>query len=167
LKPENVLVFANGDHHYAAKIADFGYSCFDRIGNGRVYPPKSEPWCAPDWHHRGFSITIAKRRDIFSLGMLYLWVLLEHVLSQVSSDENIKDSSTPFQNSTSAIGGLAEWKKRRCLPELADHILRRLGAVIEQDASSLRVFFRKVFQNQGSGPELSIQHLVQDLSGSG
>ena len=37
--------------------------------------PKSLHWVAPEWHHRGFSLLQAKKMDVYSLGLLVLWIL--------------------------------------------------------------------------------------------
>lgn len=40
-----------------------------------IYVPKSDPWYAPEHHHRGFSFPHAKKMDIFSFGLFCLWFL--------------------------------------------------------------------------------------------
>ena len=40
-----------------------------------IQMPKSLHWVAPEWHHRGFSLTQAKKMDVYSLGLLVLWIL--------------------------------------------------------------------------------------------
>ena len=37
--------------------------------------PRSLHWVAPEWHHRGVSPTQAKKMDVYSLGLLVLWIL--------------------------------------------------------------------------------------------
>ena len=56
------------------KITDFGYSTLN-AGNTLINMPKSQPWQAPEWHHRGFGISDAMKMDVFSFGMLCLWLL--------------------------------------------------------------------------------------------
>jgi hypothetical protein len=38
--------------------------------------PKSSPWVAPEWHHRGITPSEAKKMDAYSFGTLCLWLLL-------------------------------------------------------------------------------------------
>jgi len=47
-----------------------------------VYLPQTSEWVmAPEWHHRGFSIDLAKRLDVFSFGILSAWVLFRDEFS--------------------------------------------------------------------------------------
>jgi serine/threonine protein kinase len=168
LKPENILIVKDSNGAYVAKVADFGWSCFDGIGNGKVYPPKSTPWYAPEWHPRGFFIKNAKRLDIFSLGMVCLWVLLEHTNSQFTSSiingpfENISVPSLKTQ-----LEVLEIWKSQGRLPILAEHILRDIDVLNEKDKGSLRLFFSRALQHETSNRALDILQLVLDLEDHG
>ncbi|KAL8689017.1 MAG: hypothetical protein Q9218_005215 [Villophora microphyllina] len=76
LKPANVLVFRDGAGEMYAKLADFGYAGW-AIGNTEkilIYPPRSRPWDAPEYHHRGFTVPAAKKLDVYSFGLLCLWL---------------------------------------------------------------------------------------------
>ena len=77
LKPTNALVFRDGAGGTYAKLADFGYAGW-AVGNTDsivVHPPKSWPWNAPEHHHRGFTVPAAKKLDVYSFGLLCLWLL--------------------------------------------------------------------------------------------
>lgn len=84
IKPENVLIFNAAKIGYSTKLADFGWSCFERVPGGKVFIPKSKLLFAPKWHHREVSIEFAKRMEIFSLGMLCLWIILQHIVHKLS-----------------------------------------------------------------------------------
>ena len=77
IKPQNILIFPDGDSKYLAKLSDFGYSSYvphierDRL----VFMPKSIPWNAPEHHYRGFKFDDAVKMDIFSFGVFCLWLL--------------------------------------------------------------------------------------------
>lgn len=92
IKPHNVLVFgssqlAHGDpiyenESYGAKVADFGYSTCTGISAAtssreRIQLPWSPPWNAPEVHRNNciFTLGEAKATDVFSLGMVCLWLL--------------------------------------------------------------------------------------------
>jgi serine/threonine protein kinase len=60
-----------------AKVKDFGYSSIMVNEGHSVLMPKTVPWNAPEHHHRGFSPQDAKRMDIYSFGLLCLWILFE------------------------------------------------------------------------------------------
>ena len=93
IKPQNVLVFKDATGKTTVKVADFGYSTLvaseDLATSGhlatsgdlapsataRVFLPKSRPWNAPEHHFGEFTATGAKMTDVYSFGMLCLWVL--------------------------------------------------------------------------------------------
>jgi serine/threonine protein kinase len=56
-------------------VADFGYSTLTADATGKVYLPKSRPWNAPEHHVREFTAPDAKLTDVYSFGMLCLWVV--------------------------------------------------------------------------------------------
>jgi serine/threonine protein kinase len=95
IKPHNVLVFSRsqqliGDDcgdatNYVAKVADFGYStCRGAAENTssseQVSLPWSPPWNAPEVHRDNYILPFseAKLSDVFSLGMLCLWLLFQN-----------------------------------------------------------------------------------------
>lgn len=82
IKPENVLVFKDSADVYIARIADFGYSTRFTDEDELIALPHSWPWYAPEHNERDkFKPAQARKTDIFSLGMLCLWVLFEKYLS--------------------------------------------------------------------------------------
>ena len=75
IKPQNVLVFQDSSEVFFARVTDFGYSTIYTKPGNPIQMPKSLHWVAPEWHHRGFSLTQAKKMDVYSLGLLVLWIL--------------------------------------------------------------------------------------------
>ncbi|KAL8726452.1 MAG: hypothetical protein Q9166_006705 [cf. Caloplaca sp. 2 TL-2023] len=78
IKPENVLIFNENNENsygYYAKLSDFGYSTWFARDDELIKMPKSQPWCAPEWHHRGFRVSDAMKMDAYSFGMLSFWLL--------------------------------------------------------------------------------------------
>ena len=70
------------DESYVAKVADFGYSTCTGINVAtssceRIQLPWSPPWNAPEVHRDNYIFTLAeaKATDVFSLGMICLWLL--------------------------------------------------------------------------------------------
>ena len=70
-----MLIFRDKNNAYVAKVADFGFSTQFRGENDLIIMPKSRIWSAPEHHCRGFSPTEAKRMDVYSFGLLCLWLL--------------------------------------------------------------------------------------------
>ena len=76
IKPQNVLVFKDAiTRKITVKVADFGYSTLTVGESGMVFLPKSRPWNAPEHHFGGFIAQEAKKTDVYSFGMLCLWLL--------------------------------------------------------------------------------------------
>ena len=83
IKPQNTLIFDNVFGGYTAKVADFGYSTQYTLPQDLIFMPRSWPWAAPEWHHRGFTPAQATKMDTYSFGMLVLYagtmdVVLQH-----------------------------------------------------------------------------------------
>ena len=84
IKPQNVLVFKDATtKKITVKVADFGYSTLTVGESGKVSLPKSRPWNAPEHHFGEFNPQEAKTTDIYSFGMLCLWLLFGTRLSDI------------------------------------------------------------------------------------
>ena len=70
-----MLIFENGPGDYVAKVADFGFSTHFGSEQDLIKMPESVPWNAPERHHRHFLPQDAKAMDVYSFGMLCLWLL--------------------------------------------------------------------------------------------
>jgi serine/threonine protein kinase len=81
IKPENVLIFKDNTGEYTAKVTDFGYSTRFAHKDDLINMPKSRPWNAPEHDRDRFTPVQAQRMDVFSFGMLCVWVLFEKYLS--------------------------------------------------------------------------------------
>ena len=79
-----MLVFKDSiSRKITVKLTDFGYSTLTGGGSGTDILPKSRPWNAPEHHHGEFNAHEAKKTDVYSFGMLCLWVLFENRLSDL------------------------------------------------------------------------------------
>ena len=95
IKPANALVFRDGTGDTYTKLADFGYAGW-AIGNPDkvlVHPPRSWPWNAPEYHHRGFTVSAVKKMDVYSFGLLCLWLLFFDKQSLTDTAAKIKGGS--------------------------------------------------------------------------
>lgn len=62
---------------FIPKLADFGYSTpFIPHPDQVIRMPISKPWTAPEYHDRGFERSEVFRMDVYSFGMICLWILL-------------------------------------------------------------------------------------------
>jgi serine/threonine protein kinase len=90
IKPQNILIFEDHEHKLVAKIADFGNSVAGVAENDLCQLPRSDPWTAPEYHHRKFSVSAAKKMDIYSFSMLCLWLLLDEKQGVVDAKSSMK-----------------------------------------------------------------------------
>ena len=71
-----------------ARVTDFGYSTLFATDTDLVTMPKSDLWTAPEHHRRQVRPTQARKMDVFSFGMLCLWLLFYNIGS--NRDGNFK-----------------------------------------------------------------------------
>jgi serine/threonine protein kinase len=62
------------------KIADFAFSCFGLPDDGPRKVSRTEPWDAPEWYDGRFFFKDVKKMDIYSFGLLFLWLFFRYEL---------------------------------------------------------------------------------------
>lgn len=105
-----MLIFDNNSSGYTAKVADFGYSTQWATASDLIQMPRSQPWAAPEWHHRGFTPAQATLMDTYSFGMLVLWLI--GYTDQNGSDRYFK------------IGSQAASKASELIPQVIKYTLQ-------------------------------------------
>jgi serine/threonine protein kinase len=68
------MVTRSGNNRFVAKVSGFGFSSISEE-SGLVYLPRSIPWSAPEFHHLAFTFQQAKKTDIYSFGLVSMWLL--------------------------------------------------------------------------------------------
>lgn len=88
-------MFRDDDGDDLAKVSDFGYSTLFATEENLIFMPFSGPWTAPEYHHRGFQPSQAKKMDVYSFGMLAFWLLFYNTPEDTVLDfgHEIKKSS--------------------------------------------------------------------------
>ena len=95
------MVFSKDVDSYAAKVTDFGYSFQFTSENDSISMPKSEHWTAPEWHHQKILPREARKMDMYSFGMLCLWLLFYNKSS--TTDRDFKKDLKDLENSRAKI----------------------------------------------------------------
>ena len=152
VKPNNVLVFSDSQNAttFFAKVIDFGYSSQFSHEEDKILMPKSPPWHAPEY--RGACTPAESRKmDIFSFGMLCLWILFEKYLSQVIPlPAEVAWAREYFpkarQNDFTSIF-LARLKSENKLSSLANQLLLHAPEFPVEKQNGLQQFFRVSLQN--------------------
>lgn len=86
IKPDNILIFKDDHGRFIPKLADFGFSTLSMQEDDLILLPRSNPWDAPEWHHRGFKFSAAKKIDVYSFGALCLWLIFRHRFGETTTD---------------------------------------------------------------------------------
>jgi serine/threonine protein kinase len=149
IKPENVLIYKDGTGMFTARLTDFGYSTILTNEHGYVCMPKSWPWFAPEHHHRGFTPDAARKMDMFSFGMLTLWVLYEQYLSgAISLPYEMQWANSYFSDGSANVD---EWvlhrlKQKNELVPFAQQLVSSDTDLEESVKPGLEGFFISILQ---------------------
>ena len=65
-----------------ARIGDLGHSIRLLNDDETELMPQSLPWQAPEWHHRGFTFAEMMKMEVYSFGLICLWVLFYEKLQE-------------------------------------------------------------------------------------
>ena len=78
VKPGNILVARDIERDdMSISLADFGFARFAASDDELVKVTRSEPWEAPEWSHREFTLSDAKKMDMYSFGLVCLWLFFK------------------------------------------------------------------------------------------
>lgn len=108
IKPDNILIFGDSMDDVTVRVTDFGYSCMGAKDTNIVYLPVSRDWCAPEYHDRGIELHRAKMMDIYSFGMVCLWVLFGEEFAVWREELEDTDDRVKFQRSAMDRASTAE-----------------------------------------------------------
>ena len=166
IKPENVLLFKHGVGEVYAKLADFGYAGW-AINNKKdvlIKPPRSRPWDPPEYHHRGFTVLGARKLDIYSLGMVCLWVLFfDTPPVSYSVPTAVRGAqSWPFHDSKL----LDSMKLKNRLGDFASELVRSVKGLAANQRENLERFFLSALAHDPAERTLNLEELASLLGHS-
>ena len=166
IKPENVLLFKNGVGELHAKLADFGYAgwAFNSKKDLLIKPPISRPWNPPEYHHRGFTLLGARKLDVYSFGMLCLWVLFfDRPSGSYSVPTAIRDTqSWPFHD----LQFLDHMKHENTLGKFASNLVGSVGSLPANQSGNLEKFFLSALARDPADRNMSFEDLAPLLGHS-
>ncbi|KAJ6260092.1 hypothetical protein Dda_4313 [Drechslerella dactyloides] len=158
IKPMNVLVFSESkdkEMAYTAQLGDFGYSTLSNseLENAKdVHLPISWPWNAPEvsnWES-SFPTHEAKLTDVFSFGLLCLWLLFPGGLSEVGVDVE-----RPSRD--------AGWKRDGNLERIASSVVERQSQLSESRKTALTELFVSTLVTDANRRDLDIRGLMKKV----
>lgn len=158
MKPKNVLIFEEEPGSYTAKVADFGFSTyFHEEQEDLIQVPKSVPWTAPEHHSNYHTSQSAKAMDVYSFGMLCLWLLFtkEH-----SSIENFSFEAEYWQDKDDLllfwkINKLLDWAMRLVADDIS------IGTEMKR---SLTSFFQSCLDPDPEKRNADWDHLISRMA---
>lgn len=143
---------------------DFGSST-PPTPDALIYLPSSAPWTAPERTHRAVPTQLAKRMDVFSFGLLCLWVLIGHQHSDDSWLRDMLQSLETHSKPTAASEKSDHIEESNLLCQLATGLIED-SRMFESDAEdNLKAFFRSTLAPRPETRVLDWSLLIQYLCG--
>ena len=160
ISPENMLVFKDEQGKPTIKIADFGYAT--NPGDD-IYLPLKWPWTAPERHIRVYQLNPAKKADIYSFGMVCLWVLFSNSPSQTEFMMVNKAAMPPDETSNFTTVNLMKQTD-----QLLDYARERIDletSLSDAQRIGLKDFFSSTIRLDPNNRQLDLQELSKHLGG--
>ncbi|CZR68796.1 uncharacterized protein PAC_18696 [Phialocephala subalpina] len=158
IKPENVLIFKEKLGGYSARVIDFGYAARYTDKNHRFGLFGTELWRAPEsGRAREWTQSEAKRVDLFSFGMLCLWVLFEPWLSGTIPLPSALAAAN-IECSSKASVTLSKLKIE--LQKHAQQLLDAETAFGHDETRALKAFFDSSLSQEPEEREMSLSALL-------
>lgn len=105
--------------------------------------PRSLYWVAPEWHHRGFTTADAMKMDMYSFGMLCLWLLFYNTQENTTGD---------FYSSLNSA---------ETVLVLARQLIIAMAGLDDQRRSNLNQLFNLTLANNPAERSPDFNHLVR------
>jgi serine/threonine protein kinase len=168
IKPQNVLIFKDDTGTFIAKLADFGYSTSYVQADDLVRVPRSRPWNAPECDPLGLMIKPlqAFKMDVFSLGMLFLWLVFERYFcgsEPLPTDMQWAASSFEYQGEHRLRDILEDLKNKDCLALFARQLLAMESGLDVQQIKELNNFFSESLAFDPALREVDIEDSLKRL----
>ena len=141
-------------------MIDFGYSSRYSDDDDLVRLPISQPWNAPE-HTRvnqGWSPMKAKMIDMFSFGMLFLWVLFKERLPQTALFKAMNPGEEEYQSFPSEeemMDTLLRLKNGNKLSSLASQLVETDKTLLANEKANMEDFFSSVLSNDQSKRDMT------------
>jgi len=158
IKPGNVLIFEDTGGMFTTKVADYGFStlCVDYAEGEKVLLPGSYPWTAREVEANNVvTFEQAKLADIFSFGMLCLWLLFHETLPKTpgSLESSLERGGGPD------LGLLWRLKSEGRLSEFAHTEIMKATNISSAQKNGLNSFFESSLKNDANSRSLDMDGL--------
>ena len=158
-------MFTESQGRRVARVADFGYSCLGSKDTDLVKLPDPGVWAAPEWHDRPFQVTNAKKADVYSFGLLCLFILFNDIVSnateksteRVDMETLIGLQQDPPESSRSELERSKDQDK---MPEIAQRLILSKQDIDPEKQQLLAALFSEMFCLDKSSRNLDLEKLL-------
>ncbi|KAL9615144.1 MAG: hypothetical protein Q9167_000462 [Letrouitia subvulpina] len=138
IKPSNAYVYEK-DGKRTVKLADLGDASICDDDEAMVFLPRSKPWNSPEHHYRGVPFWQATKMDIYSFGLVCLWILFGDVLSPLAATFiDCVDEEEAATEIPPSVLALARLKKSNQVQNAAREVIK---AELEEEVRDIGVTF--------------------------
>lgn len=168
IKPQNVLVFRAEDGSFTGKVADFGFSTRYAREDTRLVLPWSWPWHAPEFdEYHEFTTAQALKTDVFSFGLLCLWLLFEKSLSGIRPLPEAAQLKSPlhaYKDEEQALKLLDKLKKKDSLVWFANQLVIAEAGFDDKTKAMLQNYFRGCLISDPTVRDVDMKHSLQHIN---
>jgi serine/threonine protein kinase len=160
VKPDNILVFDDPSGGVTIKMIDFAYSQRWTDENVLRRIPVTKPWNAPEWHSRGFKMRAAQALDIYSYGLVCLWMFCKCIDVELTGELERLLYAT---NSEWTVESIEEFKANPQHLETLDKDISESGILDRQILNGLRALFQSTLQRDKTKRPKSLGQCIDIL----
>ena len=152
---------------FEARVTDFGYSTCYGDEDETIALLKSPPWHAPEYTYEGIKPAQARKMDVFSLGMLFLWFMFERYFCGDKALPEEIDWAAEYFNSeghTPLEIIMERLKQDGYLVRLAHHFLMAEDDINAEQREGLKQFFSNSLAIASKSRQGSIRELLKSFN---
>jgi serine/threonine protein kinase len=150
----------------AVLLADFGFSKFG-ARDDLIQLSRSEPWDAPEWHHRYFMLGDARKTDIYSFGLVCLWMFFPNEILTELGLPSTTVGNAFMGTDPNAVSQIQSKKADDdSILQLALHLLVQKTDLHEEIRSRLRTVFSLALASDPCRRPASMEIFVKTMLGS-
>jgi serine/threonine protein kinase len=160
VKPDNILVFGDPSGGVTLKMIDFAYSQQWTDENILRRIPATKPWNAPEWHGRGFKLRAAQALDVYSYGLVCLWMFCKCIDVELTGE---LERHLGAQNAEWTVASIEEFKANPQYLETLDDDISKSNILDRQILDSLRALFQLTLKRDKTKRAKSLRECIDIL----
>ena len=149
-------------------MTDFGYAGWISAQEDDIslFLPRSRPSHAPEYYRRAFSLSQARKLDLFSTGLLFLWLLFHdavvptNLLSECSSLNLEKPPQLCHETIFENPDLIERLKHGRLLPELVKELVYSTDSLTANQKENLHIVLASLLDHIPDHRVLNLLKLI-------